>query len=138
MTQPDAKRPFIVGLMGLLMYLQALVSIAFGVLLVLARNNDSVLGSTDIESGTALVLGIVLILVGLLLFLVARGLRHGSRAARNLVAFSELLGIAGAVYAIVTHAAGTSVAAGVGTIVGALVVLWILFGHEASKRFFSA
>jgi hypothetical protein len=137
MTQPAAKRPFVVGLMGIIMYLQALLMVVFGALFVATRNNDEVLGSADISSSTALVLGVVLVVMGVLIFLVARGLRHGSRAARNLIAFVELLGIAGAVYAIVTHAAGASFASGAGTIVGALIVLWILFGHEASKRFFA-
>lgn len=137
MTQPAVKRPFVVGLMGMIMYLQALVMVLFGALFVATRNSEEVLGSADISSSTALALGVVLVVMGVLIFLVARGLRHGSRAARNLVAFVELLGIAGAVYAMVTHAAGASFASGAGTIVGALIVLWILFGHDASKRFFA-
>ena len=138
MSETTAKRPFIISLIGIIMYLQALLMVGFGILFIAVRNSDEVLGSTDISSGGALTLGIVLAVMGVVVFLVARGLRHGSLAARNLIAFVELLGIAGAVYAIVTHAAGASIASMSGTILGALIVLWILFGHDASKRYFAA
>lgn len=137
MTQPAAKRPFAIGLIGIIMYLQALLMIVFGALFIATRNSDEVLGNADITSGNALTLGIVLVVLGVLVLLVARSLRHGSRAARNLIGFVELLTLAGAIYTIVTHAAGASLASGAGTIIGALVVLWILFGHDASKRFFA-
>lgn len=137
MTTPAAKRPFAIGLMGIIMYLQALLMIVFGALFVATRNSAEVLGSADITSGSALTLGIVLVALGVLVFLVARSLRHGSRAARNIIGFVELLTLAGAIYAIVTHAAGASFASGAGTIIGAVVVLWILFGHNASRQFFA-
>lgn len=138
MSEPTAKRPFIISLIGIVMYLQAVLLIVFGALFIALRDNEDVLGATDISSSTLLALGIAMAAVGLVLFLVARGLRHGSRAARNLVALAELLAIAGAVAAIVTHAAGASISSGAGTIVGALIVLWALFGHDASKRYFAA
>lgn len=138
MSQSSAQRPFFIGFMSIVIVLQAVVSVAMGIGFILTRNSDSVLGSADVTANQGLVMGIILVVVGIGLFFVGRSLGRGSRSARNLVAVTELITIAGTVYVIVTHSAGISTASGIGTILAALVVLYFLFGTGASQRFFAS
>ena len=67
----------------------------------------------------------------------AIGLLKGSRLSRALVGVMELLQIAAGIYVIVSLDSGHRATA-IGNIIGAVIVLYFLFGTAKAKAFFAA
>ena len=68
--------------------------------------------------------------------LLAFALLNGSRFARGLIGLLELVQIAAGVYVLVKLDSNHQAAA-IGQIVGALIVLYFLFGTDKAKSFFA-
>jgi hypothetical protein len=131
------KRPVLVTVIGVLAVLGGVAQVVFGALLFGLRNDATFLADANIESNQVTPLAIALIVIGALTVVFAVGLLKGSRLSRNLVGVMEVLQIAGAVYALVALDAARRPSA-IGSIVGALVVLYFLFGTEKAKAFFAS
>ncbi|CAB4894797.1 unannotated protein [freshwater metagenome] len=130
------KRPLLVTIISILMVITGIGQFVFGCLAVAGRNNATFLHDAgDISSSKVLIVGIVLLILGAVSILLGTGLSRGSRAVRGLVGLFEIVNIAGGVYVIVV--AKSSRASGVAAIVGALVVLYFLFGTDKAKAFFA-
>ncbi len=130
------RRPFGVSVLVVLVWLQALLEIAGGVLLLLFRDDKEVLANTDFSTDALLTIAIVLLIAGVITALVASALGNGSNFARWLVAILSLFNLAGGIVQVAAvH--GNNVASGISSIVIALIVLYILFAERGSREFFT-
>lgn len=99
------QRPRGVTVVVVLTYLSGIFSVLGGVLVLLVSRNSSVQAELGAGSGVLLTAGILSIVIGVVTILVARGLRHGRRAARLIVTVVMALQIITSVVALST---GTS------------------------------
>lgn len=129
-------RPFGVTVLVFLVWLQALLQIAGGVILIFVRDDGDVLSQTSLSGDELLALAIGLIIVGLITALVASALGHGSNFARWLVAILTLLNLGGAIYQLTSVNADSEISA-IASIVIALLVLYVLFAERGSREFFT-
>ncbi|MFZ4719407.1 MAG: hypothetical protein ACOYMR_08275 [Ilumatobacteraceae bacterium] len=130
------KRPVVVTVIGVLAALGGIAQVVFGAVLFGLRNDATFLADANIESSQVTPLAIALIIIGVLTVVFALGLLKGSRLSRDLVGIMEVLQIAGAIYTIVSLDSSRRASA-IGSIVGALIVLYFLFGTEKAKAFFA-
>lgn len=86
---PDARRPVVVTLSIVLVYVTAFLSIAVGILVLLSRYQ---VAAEDVL--VVSLLGAAIILLGLLMIAVASGLGRGSRFSRMLMTIYLVLAIA--------------------------------------------
>ena len=117
------------------MIVSAVLSILSGILLLVERNDDDFLVEVDETSLTVTNIGVGLIVSGVISFLLAMGLRRGSRLARAIVGIYEVLVIAGAIYTLVALKDEYRVSAIV-TIGLSVLILYYLYGREASRQYF--
>ena len=130
------KRPVMVTIIGVLMVLAGLGQLVLGAVLMANRNDATFLDDANSTSSTVTGIGIGLLLVGALSVLLSIGMFKGSRLSRDLIGVLEAGQVGVAVYTIValdqSHRSGA-----VGSIVGALVVLYFLFGTDKAKTYFA-
>ncbi|MCU0306264.1 MAG: hypothetical protein MUE51_00560 [Thermoleophilia bacterium] len=131
------SRPFIVGLVCVLMWIQAAAAIVAGIVIIVERNDPQVRIDTDLASSSLLWVGLLTILWAVLTALLAGWLWQGSNVVRFFVGLLMAFWIAGGVYALFAFD-GHSRTQGVTQIIIALVVLWGIFGTDKARRFFAA
>jgi hypothetical protein len=110
--------------------------VAFGAILLSLRNDQTFLDDANIESGSATAIAIACLIVGVLTVVFSIGLLKGSRLARALLGVSEVAQAGLGVYGLVALDSARR-ASSIGSIVGALVVLYFLFGTDKAKAFFA-
>jgi hypothetical protein len=130
------KRPVMVLVIGVLAILTGLAQMGFGGILLGLRNNAKFLADSTMTTNKVTYFAGALLAVGFLTAVFAIGLLRGSRISRDVIGLMELCGIAGGVYAIVALDSARR-SSGIGTIVGAVVVLYFLFGTDKAKSFFA-
>jgi hypothetical protein len=91
------RRPVVVTIAIVLVYLTALASVALGILVLLSRYEVP-----EAEVLTVSLLGAAIILLGLLMIAIASGLSRGSRFSRLLVTIYLIISLALRVATIVT------------------------------------
>jgi len=130
------KRPVIVTIIGVLGIISGIGQAIFGAVVIGMRNKATFLDEANLKAGSALAIGVVFLIVGILTFVFALGLLKGSRVARGLLGISEVAQLAAGIYGVA--ALGSSHrASAISTIVGALIVLYFLFGTDKAKAFFA-
>lgn len=120
----SVKRPARVTFIAVLAWIQALFDLVGGIALLALQNEPSLRQQLGGSTGV-IVTGIVLIVLALITFSVARGLLRGSRGARGIVTVVQLLAIASAIYAaalLPSEFLGAVVSAAPSLIV--IVMLW--------------
>jgi hypothetical protein len=130
------RRPLLVTIISIVMIVVGAAQIVFGAGFIAARNDLDVQRDADLTSSQINGLGIALIVLGVLSILLAIGLLRGSRLARALVGLFELVQIAGGIYGLIKFDADRRPSA-IGGIVGAVIVLYFLFGTEKAKAYFA-
>jgi hypothetical protein len=130
------KRPVMVTIIGVLAIIGGIAQAIFGGALLALRNDETLLKDTELTSSQVTTIGVVCLIVGVLAVIFAVGLLKGSRISRTLVGITEVAQIAASVYAIVQLSSGHRAAA-IGNIVGAVIVLYFLFGTQKAKEFFA-
>ena len=130
------KRPFLVTIISIVMIIVGAFQAIIGITVLLDRNDAEFLVEADITSSQATGFGVALLVIGSLSLLLAFGLLRGSRVARGLIGLVEVAQIASGVYALVQLDSARQASA-VGMIIGALVVLYFLFGTDKAKEFFA-
>lgn len=119
-----ARRPARVTFIAVLTWIQALFDLIAGIGLLVLQNDLTLRAQFGGSTGV-IVTGVVLIILALVTFSVARGLLRGSSFARSLVTFVQLLAIASAVYTAILLPAqlpGAAVSAAVSLVI--IVMLW--------------
>ena len=134
MTLPT-RRPGLVTLLLILVVIEGLFSIFVGLVLVFTRDSVTVTGDVQASSSSvALWLGILLVVIGVVYLLVARGLANGNNFSRLLVAAVTVVSIAGSVWVLFAHPGGARWST-VGSILLGVIVLAILYSPKASAFF---
>jgi uncharacterized membrane protein (DUF2068 family) len=137
MTLPT-RRPGLVTLLLFLVVVEGLFSIFAGLLFVLLRDDATVTGDLESAGATgssiALWVGILLIVIGVVYLLVARGLANGNGFARFVVMAVTIINIAAALWLLFSHPGGARWST-IGSILLGVIVLAILYSPKASAFF---
>lgn len=130
------KRPGLVTLIGIIIYVQAVIAAVVAVMAFFNRDDSYWQTQTGQSADGLLTVAIVEAILAVILFLVAARLMAGARGARTLVAVVMVLRIAAGVWAMLAHHAGGIFGTAGITVLIALFVLWVLYGHDASEEYF--
>lgn len=128
----DRRVPLGVSIISILMYIGAILDIAAGIFLLI--ETSEVAEAADVSESTITGAAIGLLVVGVIIGLLAWGLRSGSNGVRLLIGVVMALRIIFSIYAII--ALPTARYEGVVTGIIAIVILYFLYGSEDSKAFF--
>lgn len=138
MSSGYVRRPGVVTFVGVIVIVEGILGLVAGAAAIAFHDTDSVRNATN-QTGDALVAtGVAEIVIAVLYLLVGFGLLNGGRFARFLVAFVQVLGMASAVWILVTHNSGGYTTRAFATILIGVFVLWALYGHEKSDEYFLA
>ncbi len=135
-TVSKNRRPGVVSFVGIVLYIQAFVAAAFGIVALVERNNLELQIVTGQSDSDLIVLAIVELAFAVLLFLVAAGVMSGAKWARMLVAIVAGFRIVVMSWWMISHHAGGIHSAGIITILIYVFVLWALYGHKESEEFY--
>lgn len=130
------RRPGVVTFVGIVIYIQAVVALAFGIVAFIERNNAKLSLVTGQSDSDLIVTAMVEILLAVALFIVGSGILSGSKGARLFVAIVMGFRIVVSAWWMITHHAGGFHAAGLVTIGVAVFVLWALYAHKESDEFY--
>lgn len=140
-AQVPTRRPGVVSFIGVVMYIQGFLAAVAAVSMLLWR--DDILDYLEKEGSpisdgafTGTIIGEAVLAV--LLILVANGIMRGSNGMRVLVAIVQALSMASAVFVLVAHHTGGLVYHAVFSLFLGVFVLWALYGHDESDRFFES
>lgn len=129
-------RPIGVTVIVVLLWIQGIIAIAGGIVLLIERNNATVLDQIDYTSNELRWAAIGSIVFGAITVLVAWGLGGGSRFMRFLVALVSILHVVGGVY-VATDWEGSARTSGIVQAAIGLAILYILYGTRSSQEFFA-
>jgi len=131
------ERPGVVTFVGIVLYISAAIS-AVSAIVVFIDRNDAVYQATTGRTSTELILtAIVEGIIAILLVFVASGVLTGMRGARLLVALVYGIRMVVAAYWMLSYQGGGFGDGGILTIGIGIFVLWALYGHAESARYFA-
>lgn len=130
----DRKVPLGISVITILMYIGAIFDIAAGVFLLIEKGPAA--EAAELSESTITYFAIALIALGVIIGLLAWGLRSGSKGVRLVIGFVMGLRLVFSIWVII--AVPASRFEGFVTGVIALVVLYFLYGSEESNSFFDA
>ncbi|MEM9516336.1 MAG: hypothetical protein AAGA42_15905 [Actinomycetota bacterium] len=134
MTAP-LTAPFGVRLLSLLLYVAAFIDVIGGAVLIFQSNDDNILDAADATSGQVTTYGIVAIVFGIFVCLVAGALRSGAQWARVLVGIIAIARFVALFIVIATSHVAHWFDAFAPAILYALVAGYLFFDNDA-RRFF--
>jgi hypothetical protein len=132
------KRPGVITLIGFLLLVGAAFGGVAGVVTIAFRSVDSVLESTGATSSELLIAGVLMLIVAGVQALIGVGVLAGSRVARGIIAFVQVLHVMVASWLMFTHHTGAFLYQGLVTVAVALFVLWALFNDRADEYYSAA
>lgn len=130
------KRPGLVTFIGVIMLIQATLTIVGGVVVLAMNTQKRILDETGLTSSELVTQGIVSLVIGVIVLLVALALLGGSRIARTIIVVVQVLDVAFAAWSIFAHHTGGFIAAAVVQIAISVFVIWALY-NEKSEEYFS-
>lgn len=128
----DRRIPLGISVLTILMYIAAILDIAAGVFLLI--ESDEVAEAAEVSSSAITGTAIGLLVAGVIIGLLAMGLRKASNGVRLLIGVVAVLRIAASIYIIFAYP--TVRYEGIVMGVLSLVVLYFLYGDEDAKAFF--
>jgi len=128
----DRHIPLGVSIITILMYIGAVLDIAAGIFLLI--ETSEVATAADVAESTITGSAIALLVIGVIIGLLAFGLRSGSNGVRLLIGVVMALRIVFSIYAVI--ALPTARYEGLVTGIIAIVILYFLYGSQESKAFF--
>jgi hypothetical protein len=128
----DRRVPLGISVITILMYIGAIVDIAAGVFMLI--ESGPVAEAADVSESVITGTGIAAIVFGIVIGLLAFGLRSASKGVRLIIGVVMALRIAGAIYMLIALPGARF--EGLATGIVAIVVLYLLYGNEESKAFF--
>ena len=134
----EVRRPGAITFIGVILLLQAVFGGIAGIVLIALQSNASVLKATNATKSELLTAGIIALIVAAIQLLIGLGILGGSRVARGIVAFVQLLNVGAATWVMFTHHTGAFLWQGVITIGIAVFVLWALFNEKADEYYEAA
>jgi uncharacterized membrane protein HdeD (DUF308 family) len=124
-----ATRPGAVTFVAVLVYINGILDLVFGVLALVA-----VFAANSTSTALVGVNAVVLILLGIITIVVARGLLQGSNTSRTIVLILEVISVISGIFTLFSG----QFSSGLVTIVWALVVIAILSTRRAIDFFRAA
>jgi hypothetical protein len=128
----------VITLIGVIMIIQATFTIVGGIVALALNTQDRLLQETSLTSSDLVTSGIVSLVVGGLVLIVALLLLSGSRLARGLIAAVQVINVAAATWFMFAHHTGAYVTQGLITVGVAIFVLWALYNERSDAYFESA
>jgi hypothetical protein len=132
----EHHRPVGVTIVVVLLWINAVLSIIGGIILIAERHTSSVLDQTDWTPNGILGAGVGFIIFGLITALFAMALGHGSNFVRWLIGIIALIHVAGGIWALI-DLEGTARTSGIVDGIIGLIVVYILFFERGSNEFFT-
>jgi hypothetical protein len=132
------KRPGVITFIGWLLVLGAVFGAVAGIVMISFRSTDSVLESTGATSSELLIAGVLALVIAAIQGLIGLGILSGSRIARGIVAFVQVIHVAAAAFLMFSHHTGAFLYQGLITVAVALFVLWALFNEKADEYYNAA
>lgn len=132
----QTKRPGVITLIGIILYIQAAVAAIIAVMAFINRDDAHWQSSTGQNADALLGTAIGEAILAVILFAVASNLMSGSRGARTLVGVVMGIRIAFAAWTMLAHHGGGVFGVAGFTILIALFVLWALYGNDKSEAYF--
>jgi hypothetical protein len=102
MSRP-ANRPFGVSFLSLLLIVMGALQVGAGIVLLVQRNDDDILGALDAATNDVTAIGIAAIALGALAILVGGALRSGAGWARALVGVIAVVNVVYLVWAAISY-----------------------------------
>lgn len=139
--QPTATRPGVVTFIGVILYIQAfLAAVAFLSALIWRDNIEDYFANQGSPLSDGALTGSLIgeAIMAVLLALVASGIMAGSKGMRLLVAIVQCFSMGVAVYVLITHHTGGYVYHSIFSLFIGVFVLWALYAHDASERYFES
>ena len=128
-------RPVGITVIVVLMWIQGIFGIIAGLIAFFERNDVELRGYWDASSGTITAWGIIAILVGLATIFLAVSLGRGSDIVRIFVGIVAAFNLGVGIWGLFAFS-GTAWANAIWQIIIAGVILYILFGSQASQQYF--
>jgi len=128
----DQKVPLGISIITILMYIGAIVDIAAGLFMLIEKG--PVAEAADVSESLITGTAITAIVFGVVIGLLAFGLRTASNGVRLIIAVVMALRIAGAIYVLIALPGARF--DGLVTGIFAIVILYFLYSNEDSKAFF--
>lgn len=139
MTTPTlVKRPGVVTLLGIVLYIKAAIALAVGVALLFERENPALLEATGRTSDEILIAAIAEFVAVLVLFAVASSILSGVKWARLVTAVVVGIRMAISAYWMISHTGGGMQWNALLTIGLGLFVLWALYADDQSEAYFES
>lgn len=137
MTEPTVRRPGMVTLIGVIVYIQAAMAAVSAIVTFSLSGSDRVQAAVGLTTAGMVWTGIWEAIMAVLLFLVAGGIMRGSSGFRLLVAVVVGLRMVTAVGLVMIHHAGGYLFNGLIAVLLGLFVLWALYGYQPSDDYFA-
>jgi hypothetical protein len=131
------RRPGVVTFIGVVMFIQATLTVVSGIVLVALSGEQRILDETSVDRAGLITAGIVSLVIGGIIFLVALSLLRGGKGARILVTIVQVIAVASAAWTMFTHHTGAFLFQGLITTAIAIFVIWALY-NERSEEYFDA
>jgi hypothetical protein len=128
-----AKRPGVITFIGVIMLIQATLTIVGGIVVLALNTQKRILDETGLSSSDLVVSGIVSLVVGAIILLVTLALLGGSRVARVIVTVVQVIAVAAAAWSMFTHHTGAFLFGGLLQVAIAIFVLWALYNEKADE-----
>jgi len=131
-----ARRPGVVTFIGIILYIQAAVAAAFGIVAFIERDNlqwQIVTGQSDSD---LIVFAIVELIFAFALLIVASGVMSGAKWSRMLVGIIAGFRIVAISWWMISHHAGGIHSAAIIQILIYVFVLWALYGNKESNDYY--
>lgn len=135
-TVGGIRRPGVVTFVGIILYIQAFIALAFGAVAFIERNNEKLQLVTGNSDSDLIVFAIVEFIIAIALALVASGILSGAKWSRFLVAVVVGVRMVVAAWWMIAHHAGGFHTGGLITVGIGIFVLWALYGHKESDEFY--
>lgn len=131
------RRPGVVTFIGVIMFIQATLTVVSGIVLMALSGEQRILDETSLDRAGLITAGIVSLVIGGIIFLVALSLLRGGKGARILVTIVQVIAVASAAWTMFTHHTGAFLFQGLITTAIAIFVIWALY-NERSEEYFDS
>ncbi len=137
----SVKRPGAIAFIGIVLYIQAFLAVAAGILMLAFQTRIKEIlerDGVDIASGFLVGSGVVEIILAIALLVIAAGIMSGNRGVRFIVALVEGIRIIVAFVFMFFHHDGGVIFQAIVTIGISMFVLWALYIPRGSDEYFEA
>jgi hypothetical protein len=135
MTTTAARAPFGVRFLSILLYVGAVLDIIGGIVLITQRNNAELLDAIDATSSDVTTYGVVAIVMGVIVLLIASALRSGASWARLLVGLIAVARVAALIWVTIGYHRVHWYDSLAPTVIYVLVAGYLFFDDDA-KQFY--